>query len=414
MSFNNFTSFDPSCFFTEGFDNNYHNDQNEYSFIDYDNKQSNNSNHFEFEVPDFPGLKQNSSLPEPQFSFADFNQPQSDFEDSKEKFNHPCDFQPNEEELIPGNEIDVQRDEFFFNTDNSIKDIQPEKPAAKKITIFIEIDDEIYEKLFSQNSNQTQGTVTTKEETSLNPSHESDTLSFYGETNYGDTQVELHIEWRNHIENYLKGRSEDEKNYIYNNLPNIFDAIREASLIYQPTINQDMIQNIIKDLVYSKECMLLKENKLIKTIVNNEIEEISTNRPPEMIDSIDLYEAKRKNKKVIKGNINHSNLNHLNENYVSNVFQFSKFNFPEDKDVQKIANTRNVSATNFKKLTKINLDDSVMVRKAKVRIVSSGKELVSNIEYWMNDGYFDQCNDREKYIQHKEKALHDLVLERQI
>lgn len=105
-------------------------------------------------------------------------------------------------------------------------------------------------------------------------------------------------------------------------------------------------------------------------------------------------------------------MNHMNENYVSNIFQFSKQNFENDRELQRIANTRNVSAANFKKITRINLADTALVRKSKMRILNSGRELVTNIENWMNAGYFGQCTDREKYIRFKEKALSDLVLER--
>lgn len=71
-----------------------------------------------------------------------------------------------------------------------------------------------------------------------------------------------------------------------------------------------------------------------------------------------------------------------------------------------------MSANNFRNLTKLKMDDTLLVRKAKVRIVGCGKELVNNIEYWMNDGYFGQCTEKEKYIHNKEKALTDLVLDR--
>jgi len=102
----------------------------------------------------------------------------------------------------------------------------------------------------------------------------------------------------------------------------------------------------------------------------------------------------------------------MNENYVSNVFQFAKHHYKSDKDVQKIANTRNVSAKNFKALTRNYLKDTALIRKAKTRIIASGRELIGNAEYWMKAGFFDQCTEREKYIIYKEKALTDLVLDR--
>jgi len=227
-----------------------------------------------------------------------------------------------------------------------------------------------------------------------------------------ESVVDADIEWKNKIDNYLKGRRDEERTYIKEMLPHLIDSIKEATTMYTPSINQTFFESIIQNLIYGKEMVISIENKCLSKLVEKEMYELQNYRPREMIDEDDLFERKRKNKKATKGNKNHSAMNHMNENYVSNIFQFSKQNYPNDKEIQKIANTRNVSASNFKKLTKMNLKDGVMIRKAKVRILSSGKELVNNVEFWMNDGYFDQCTDREKYIHHKGKALTDLVLER--
>jgi len=156
--------------------------------------------------------------------------------------------------------------------------------------------------------------------------------------------------------------------------------------------------------------MIGAERKVLKGLVDDEMNHMRNNRPERMVTEDDLTIQKRKEKKAHKGNRNSSNANHLNENYVSNIFQFAKRNYPEDKEIIRIGNERNVSANNFRNLMTAKLTDDLMTRKAKARIQGSGKELVGNIEYWMKDGYFEQCADREKYIMRKEKALRDLAL----
>lgn len=208
----------------------------------------------------------------------------------------------------------------------------------------------------------------------------------------------------------LGHRTKDEVEYITSVLSTMLRSCREVST-NGPELDDVLLEPMLLNLLEAKKSMAEKESQSIREIVADEISELRVGRPLKAIEEEDLGFNKRKVKKMLKGNKNSSSLNHVNENYVSNIFQFAKKNFPEDKEIRKIANERNVSASNFKKLMNIKLVDSAMVKRAKYRIMEGGKELLNNIEYWMNEGYFDQCNDREKYIAHKYKALIDLGLE---
>lgn len=214
------------------------------------------------------------------------------------------------------------------------------------------------------------------------------------------------------VMNFVLQRPDEEKEYIKRIMPDLLSSIRQiqGSNPMPIPLNDDLIGAILKQLIYQKELTLGEERNFLRGMVDDEMSAFQASRPNSMITEDDLMVQKRKEKRAAKGNRNTSNLNHLNENYVSNVFQFAKRNYPQDKDVQRIGNERNVSAANFKKMMKPNLADDIFVRKAKARISGNGKELIGNIENWMNAGYFEQCADREKYIYHKEKALRDLAL----
>jgi len=211
----------------------------------------------------------------------------------------------------------------------------------------------------------------------------------------------------------MANKTKDEVDYIRSVLATMFRSCREVST-NGPELDERFIEPIVLNLLESKKVMAEKENQSIKEMVQDEMNELIGSRPGRAIEEEELGFNKRKVKKMLKGNKNSSSLNHVNENYVSNIFQFAKKNFPEDKEVRKIANERNVSASNFKRLMTIKLNDTAIVKRAKYRIMEGGRELLNNIEYWMNEGYFDQCNDREKYIAHKQKALYDLGLEGRI
>jgi len=208
-------------------------------------------------------------------------------------------------------------------------------------------------------------------------------------------------------------KTKDEIEYIRSVLATLLRSCREVST-NGPELDDVIFEPLLLNLLESKKVMAERENQSIREMVADEINELTAGRPRQAIEEEDLGFNKRKVKKMLKGNKNSSSLNHVNENYVSNIFQFAKKNFPEDKEVRKIANERNVSASNFKKLMAIKLIDTAVVKRAKYRIMEGGRELLNNIEYWMNEGYFVQCNDREKYIAHKQKALYDLGLEKRI
>jgi len=208
-----------------------------------------------------------------------------------------------------------------------------------------------------------------------------------------------------------RNKSKQEKEYIEMALPYLIFSLQEAFHKSCPTLTDDMIESALDQLLEGKKATLGAEAGFMKKMLEEDVKEIKKDRPIEPIDEDDLNLNYRKTKKMFKGNKNNSNLNHVNENYVSNIFQFAKKNFPEDRELQRLSNERNVSAINFRRMMKGRLTDSFLTRRAKSRIIESGKELVSNVEYWMKEGYFDQCNEREKYISQKQKALTDLALE---
>jgi len=311
----------------------------------------------------------------------------------------------------------------FLNT-NIPMNPQEEKPK-QMITIIIEIDDAFYANTNRNNDHNRDesecektvteeiASLTTKADTYAGVTTFDYETSSVAESLFGESHVRVELEWKTHIENYVSTKSDEERAYIKEVLPHLIESLQEASLVYNTTLNQRIFEAIIQNLLHERELNITTENKILKKMIQKEMDEIASYRPKEIIDYEDLCETKRKTKKAIKGNKNNSSMNHMNENYVSNIFQFSKQNYPADKEIQRIANTRNVSASNFKKLTRINLKDGLLVRKAKVRILACGRELVNNVEFWMNDGYFSQCTEREKYIKNKEKALSDLVLEKE-
>jgi len=212
------------------------------------------------------------------------------------------------------------------------------------------------------------------------------------------------------VMNFVLQRPDEEKEYIKRVMPLLLSSIKQIQATAPIPLTDDLIGTILRDLIYKKEMMLGEERNFLRTMVGDEMTAFRESRPNSMVTEDDLNVQKRKEKRAAKGNRNTSTLNHLNENYVSNVFQFAKYNYPQDKDVQRIGNARNVSATNFKKMIKPSLNDDIHARKAKARIAGNGQELIGNIENWMTAGYFEQCADREKYIHNKEKALRDLAL----
>ena len=62
-NYNN-SSFDPSCFFTEGFDNNGFESQAPNSFDDNIYRQPSNGNFYEFETPSYLGFGEVQPVPE--------------------------------------------------------------------------------------------------------------------------------------------------------------------------------------------------------------------------------------------------------------------------------------------------------------------------------------------------------------
>jgi len=180
------------------------------------------------------------------------------------------------------------------------------------------------------------------------------------------------------------------------------------------SLSSEVVGGIVKELLYKKEQMISEERKVLDQMVEEDMTDVRGSRMDVKVKEEEVMSTyKRKipvNPAGSKGRKNKSNLNHINENYVSNIFQFAKRNYLEDKELQKVANERNVSALNFRRLMAVKLTDDIMTRKAKSRIVGSGRELLSNVEAYMTEGYFEQCADREKYIWNKEKALRDLAL----
>jgi hypothetical protein len=267
---------------------------------------------------------------------------------------------------------------------------------------------------FRQNSEVDQeeaSSASTKDSGLIEPYYNIEGSSYTGEDNYFDESTsDWEMDLTKRILYVLRERSYEEKAYIEKIFPMLLHSVQEVLSNNQLPLNNDIIAVIVNELVNSKLALLAAERDALESLAGEEMEDISYDRPEDMITEEELAVSTRKEKRATKGNRNGSSVNHLNENYVSNIFQFAKRNYPEDKEVQRIGNERNVSALNFKRLIDAKLTDGIMTRKAKARIAESGKELVGNIEYWMKDGYFEQCSDREKYIYHKQKALRDLAL----
>lgn len=214
------------------------------------------------------------------------------------------------------------------------------------------------------------------------------------------------------ITRILDARPREEAEYIMSIFSSLVVALDQiCSKQELQYLNEAFLERMISQLIENEKNNSYNETMAIKTLVRDELRNLPLERPESMIEGEALSMNRRKVKKILKGNKNSSSLNHINENYVSNIFQFAKKYFPEDKEIQKIANERNVSAVNFKRLVRIKLGDSALAKRAKLRIKEIGKELLCHIEYWMSEGYFDQCNEREKYITNKEKALADLGLD---
>jgi len=239
---------------------------------------------------------------------------------------------------------------------------------------------------------------------------DSDSLSL-GFEDFSEVNIsEIHARVKEKAMEFARNKSKQEKEYIEKTVPYLIFSFQEAYMKSCPTLTDDMIESSLEQLLEGRKATQGAEANFMRKIIERDIKEIKKERPDIAIDEDDLNFNHRKIKKVFKGNKNNSNLNHVNENYVSNVFQFAKKNFPEDRELQRLANERNVSAINFRRMMKGRLTDSFLTRRAKARIIESGKELIGNVEYWMNEGYFDQCNEREKYIAQKQKALTDLAL----
>jgi len=256
------------------------------------------------------------------------------------------------------------------------------------------------------------GSISTKESLFAEFSNMDENFSScnWDENSMNDQTFELEAEIREKVIIFANERSDEEKIYIEKVFPMLVISLKQIYATNPIPLTNDIICEILRELLYGKELMIGAERQALGRIVNSDMNHLKSARPDAMVTEDDLMIHKRKEKKSSKGNRNSSNLNHLNENYVSNIFQFAKRNYPQDREVQKIGNERNVSAANFKKLMTPRLNDDIWTRQAKARIAGNGQELIGNIEYWMKDGYFEQCADREKYIIHKEKALKDLAL----
>jgi len=287
-------------------------------------------------------------------------------------------------------------------------------PEKTKITLYIEIDDEIYES-FKRRAEKAQddedtASVSTKE-TLVGVHHSTQTHCFEGVFEGSPQNIEH--EWNQVLMKFAQKRPGEEQNYLKKVSPHVSDSFRGAlAQNPQPLPAPVVFESIITELLYGKEMQLSKENELIRELVTAEIEKVGSYRPKEIFNLNEMPKKKKQEKKAILGRKNHSALNHMNENFVSNVFRFAKDNYPGDRQLQKFASERGVSATNFRNLTTAKLDDDIFVRKAKIRLAASGKELVTNIEYWMQGGYFENCEDKEKYLQYKNKALSNLALDR--
>jgi len=221
---------------------------------------------------------------------------------------------------------------------------------------------------------------------------------------------DLETELTKKIIKVLQERPDEEKAYIEQIFPLLLNSVKEAFIQSQLPMTEQIVAAIVMELLQSKLAMMVEERDVFDCLTQDEMEDVMYERPDEKITEEELAVSNRKEKRAVKGNRNGSNMNHLNENYVSNVFQFAKRIYPEDKELQRIGSARNVSALNFRRIVGTKVTDGIMARRAKARIAESGRELIGNVEYWMRDGYFEQCADREKYICHKKKALRDLAL----
>lgn len=292
-------------------------------------------------------------------------------------------------------------------------DIFPPKKPTGKIRIIIEIDDDLLLKFANQRKAALEDetiSVSTKDSI-LSPGDPIGKLCF--ETSFDDVPLQYQGEWRTTLSNFLEKRPAEERTYIERVMPHLMSSLREAFTAHQqPVLNKTIFETMLRELVYGKEAVISLDHKLLRNIVGDEIDEVKRRRPA-AIGYGNESPLKRKDKKIVKGNVNNSSLNHMNENYVSNIFKFAKMNYPEDKELQKISNQRGVSATNFRNSMNTQLNDDIFARKAKVRIIASGQEFVNNLEYWMQVGFFENCKDKDKYVQYKQKAICNLSLDRQ-
>jgi len=227
---------------------------------------------------------------------------------------------------------------------------------------------------------------------------------------FEDGVCDIETELTKKVIKVLRETPDEEKAYIEQIFPMLLNSVKEVFAQSQLPMTEQIVAAIVKELLHNKHTMMEEEREVLDFLAEEEIDEARYERPDEMITEEDLAISTRKEKRAVKGHRNGSSMNHMNENYVSNVFQFAKRYYPEDKELQRIGNARNVSALNFRRLVGTKLTDGISARRAKARIAESGRELIGNVEYWMRDGYFEQCADREKYICHKEKALKDLAL----
>jgi len=256
--------------------------------------------------------------------------------------------------------------------------------------------------------------VSTKDSAFTAAGLENDPFSFMDHSSYPETPSDLETELMTRAMRFLVNCSDEEKQYIQKVLPLLLASLKEIYQTYQLPLDDQIVASILKELITGKGAMLGAEKEVFKQMVDDELTGVRETRPQGKVTGGELTTLTRKEKKATKGHRNTSSMNHFNENYVSNIFQFARRNHPEDREVQRIGNERNVSASNFRKLLGTKLDDDIMTRRAKARIAGNGRELVQNIEHWMMDGYFEQCSDREKYIYHKEKAIRDLALSEQL
>jgi len=313
-----------------------------------------------------------------------------------------------EETIYSPEPIQEFHNDMFSPTLSEQLEILLEQPRKHTFTITIEIDDTIYLHLKDKDSKgiEEETTSVSTKDTVIGITKNVLTCQFEG------TLEGIKQDWNGLLSQFSQKRPAGESNYLQSITPYLMDSLKEnLKENHQPMPMCKVLDSLIPELLYGKEMMLSMENQFLKDLVSNELERVRNYRPKEIFDIAQCAPIKKRpEKKAPKGRKNHSNVNHMNENYVSNVFRFAKESFPEDKNLLRIASERGVSATGFRNLTTAELNDDVLVRKAKVRIVASGEELVSNVEFWMQDGFFENCNDKEKYMQYKQKAIDNLAL----